>query len=473
MKKKLYIQGEWIEGERHKDLLSPHSLEKIAEIPLATREQIDSALESAYSQRKTMANLTSLERSEILSNLVDLLKKNRSKAAEIISNESAKPIKYSLAEVDRTIETYQFAAEEAKRVTGEMIPMDAAKSGQNRLGYTLREPIGVIAAITPFNFPMNLVAHKVGPAIASGNPIVLKPASQTPLSAYFLAELLEEAGMPKGAFNVITGSGSEIGDQIVTDSRVSMVTFTGSSAIGMEIQKKAGLKKVALELGSNAGLIIDQDADLEKVVPKCVSGAFSNQGQVCISLQRIYVHENIADEFIERFKSNTEQLRVGNPLDQETDISALISPNDADRIMNWVNEAVEEGAELIAGGEKSGNAVLPTIIKNVPSDSKVSRMEVFGPVANINLIKDADEGIEMINDSRFGLQAGIFTNNIQTAMKASRKLEVGGVIINDIPTYRVDQMPYGGVKESGNSREGIKYSISEMTETKLVVWNNE
>lgn len=471
MKKKLYINGEWVESEQYADLFAPYSEEKIAEIPLPTMEQVDSAIDAAYNTREVMASLTAYEKAEILEKLVNLLKENRLKAAKIISLESAKPLKFSLGEVDRTIETYKFAAEEAKRIHGEMIPLDAAKNGADRLGYTLREPIGVIAAITPFNFPMNLVAHKVGPAIAAGNTVVLKPATQTPLSSIFLAELLEEAGIPKGAINVVTGSGRLVGDRLVSSSKVSMITFTGSPEVGIGIRNKAGLKKVALELGSNAGLIIDEGVDLEKIIPKCVVGAFSNQGQVCISLQRIYVHENILDSFVEKFKEATEKLVLGDPLDEKTDLSVLISKKDLERAKAWIDEAIEEGGKVLTGGEIKDRFLLPTVIVDAQSHSKVSCQEVFAPIVTINPIKNVDEGINFINDSRYGLQAGIFTKDIQTAFKASKRLEVGGVMINDIPTYRVDQMPYGGVKESGNAREGLKYTIEEMMEMKLVVWN--
>ncbi|GAB3042302.1 aldehyde dehydrogenase family protein [Virgibacillus ainsalahensis] len=473
MKKSLFINGEWIRSESYANLLSPFSGEKIAEIPQASEEQVDAAINAAYENRKVMKDLTAFQRAEILENLVNLLKENRFDAAKTISLESSKPIKLSLGEVDRTIETYKFAAEEAKRISGEMIPMEAAKSGANRLGYTLRESIGVVAAITPFNFPMNLVAHKVGPAIAAGNTVVLKPASQTPLSAFFLAELLEKAGLPKGCLNVVTGRGRVVGDRLVSSEKVSMITFTGSPEVGISINNRAGLKKVALELGSNAGLVIDDGIDLDNIISKCVTGAFSNQGQVCISIQRIFVHENLFEEFLKKFKEQTEKLILGDPLDENTDVSSLISQQEQERARDWVNESSQEGAEVLTGGEVHNNILTPTIITGAYSNSKVSCQEVFAPVVTVNPIKDVNEGIEHINNSRYGLQAGIFTRDIQTAFTASKRMETGGVMINDIPTYRVDQMPYGGVKESGNAREGIKYSVEEMTEMKLVVWNQE
>jgi acyl-CoA reductase-like NAD-dependent aldehyde dehydrogenase len=471
VKKKLYINGEWIESKENLDLIAPFTGEKIAEIPQASIGQVDLAIEAAYAKRSIMATMPAYKRAEILENLVQLLKKNKQLAAEIIALEVAKPIKIALGEIDRTIETYKFAAEEAKRIHGETIPMDAAMGGIGRIGYTLREPIGVIGAITPFNFPMNLVAHKVGPAIASGNTIVLKPASQTPLSAFFLAELLDEAGLPKGALNVVTGSGRIVGDRMVSSKKVSMITFTGSPAVGIGIRNKAGLKKVTLELGSNAGLIVDKGVDIDKIIPRCLIGAFSNQGQVCISLQRIYVHRDLYVEFVRKFVEETKKLVCGDPLIPETDISALISSQDLIRSTKWIEEAVSEGAKIAVGGVVEGNVLLPTVILDAKSHSNISCQEVFAPIVHINPISSVEEGIEYINDSKYGLQAGIYTNDIQTALISSHKLHVGGVMINDIPTFRVDHMPYGGVKESGTGREGLKYAVEEMTEMKLVVWN--
>lgn len=473
MERKYFVNGEWRSSEKYAELYSPHTKELIAKIPQATREEVDEAIEVAYGAREKMAALTAFERSAILEQITQLFIIHREEAAKIISLEASKPLKYAYGEIDRTIETYKFAAEEAKRLTGEMIPMDAAKNGADRFGYTIEEPIGVIGAITPFNFPQNLVAHKVGPAIAAGNTIVLKPASQTPLSALFLAELIEQTALPKGAFNVVTGSGREVGDALVESDKVKMITFTGSPAVGKGIRNKAGLKKVALELGSNAGLIIDKNVDLSKIVPKCVMGAFSNQGQVCISLQRTYVMDEIFDEFIEQFSEMTKKLVVGSPFDESTDISAMIAASESERALEWVEEAVEHGAEIITGGKIENDVFQPTILKNVNAISKVACQEVFAPIVGVSRISSIEEGIEAINHSDFGLQAGIFTNDIQTAFKASKLLEVGGVMINDIPTYRVDQMPYGGVKDSGTGKEGIKYAIHEMTETKLVVWNNQ
>lgn len=471
VKKQLFINGEWIDAGNFVQLTSPYSGEVIAEIPSATEQEVGFAIESAYKSRDVMAKLPAHRRAAILEKLADLLNEKAEEAARIIALESAKPITTAKGEVARTVSTYQFAAQEARRIYGETIPLDAAPGGEGRIAYTVREPLGVIGAITPFNFPMNLVAHKVGPAIAAGNTIVLKPASQTPLSAYFIAELLQEAGLPAGALNVITGSGRVVGDKIVTDDRVKMVTFTGSPAVGIGIRNKAGLKRVTLELGSNSGLIIDEGVNLDKIISRCVTGAFSFQGQVCISLQRVYVHEALYEDFVEKFVAAAKQLKVGDPLDPNTEISALITPADMTRSLGWIEEAKEQGATIALGGFAEGNILVPTVILDAAPTMKVSCREVFAPIVVINKVKSAAEAIELINDSRYGLQAGIYTNNIHTALDASEKLHVGGVMINDIPTFRVDQMPYGGVKESGFGREGLKYAVEEMTEMKLVVFN--
>jgi acyl-CoA reductase-like NAD-dependent aldehyde dehydrogenase len=471
IKRDLFINGEWMKAQQYISLTSPYSEEVIGEIPSATEAEVDLAIEAAYSKTKVMAKMPAHRRASILEKLVSLLEERAEEAARIIALEAAKPITTAKSEVARTIATYKFAAEEAKRIHGETLSLDAAPGGENRVAYTVREPLGVIGAITPFNFPMNLVAHKVGPAIASGNTIVLKPASQTPLSSYFLAELLEEAGLPPGALNVVTGSGRIVGDKLVTDERIKKITFTGSPAVGIGIRNKAGLKRVTLELGSNAALIVDERVDIDRIIDRCVTGAFSFQGQVCISLQRIYVHESLYDPFVEKFVSATNQLQIGDPLDPKTDVSALISKGDVERTLSWIQEAKGNGAEIAAGGSAKGNILLPTVLLNVDPAQKVSCQEVFAPIVLINKVKSVDEAIEFVNDSRYGLQAGIYTENVHTALNAAEKLHVGGVMINDIPTFRVDNMPYGGVKESGAGREGVKFAIEEMTELKLVVWN--
>lgn len=471
MKKHLYINGAWKEASEYTVLKSPYSGQPIAEIAVASGQDVREAIEAGAAALATMAQMPAHRRSAILYEVAATLQERLEEAAAIVAAEAGKPLAAAQAEVLRTVETYRFAAEEAKRIHGETLPLDAAPGGEHKVAYTVREPLGLIGAITPFNFPLNLVAHKVGPAIAAGNAIVLKPASQTPLSALFIAGLFERAGLPAGALNVVTGSGRTIGDLLVADERIKMITFTGSPAVGIGIRAKAGLKRVTLELGSNSALIIDEGVAVERIVPRCVTGAFSFQGQVCISLQRIYVHESSFDTFVEQFVAATERLKLGDPLDPATDVSALISANDTARVLDWIDEAKRNGARVVAGGRVEGRVLRPTVITDADAALKVSCQEVFGPVVVINAIRSVEEGIACVNDSRFGLQAGIYTNRLDTAMEAARKLHVGGVMINDIPTFRVDHMPYGGVKESGVGREGVKYAIEEMTELKLVVMN--
>lgn len=471
MKKHLFINGEWVEAKRYTPLIAPYSGEEIVQVAAADEDEVEQALEAAYQARITMAKMPSHQRATILENVARLLDERKEEAAKIIAMEAAKPITIAMGEVQRTIQTYKFAAEEAKRIHGETLPLDAAPGGEGRVAYTVQEPIGVIGAITPFNFPMNLVAHKVGPALAAGNTVVLKPANQTPLSAYFIAELFHEAGLPAGALNVVTGSGSLIGEKIVKDERVNKISFTGSPAVGIGIRNKADLKRVTLELGSNAAVIIDKGVHLDKIIDRCVTGSFSFQGQVCISLQRVFVLEEMYDSFVEKFIEKTKQLKIGDPLEPSTDISALISPKDVERTLTWIDEAKQNGAKVAVGGTVEGNVLMPTVLLEVDPSQKVSCQEVFAPIVLINKVETVNEAIALVNDSRYGLQAGIYTENIRTALDAVENLHVGGVLINDIPTFRVDHMPYGGVKESGIGREGVKYAIEEMTEKKLVIFN--
>ncbi|ANF96917.1 aldehyde dehydrogenase family protein [Paenibacillus bovis] len=473
MKKDLYINGVWTPAQSYTALYSPYSKEQIAEVAEANAEEAKQAITAAYEARDTMRNMPAHRRAAILEKLAQLLQERSEEAARLIATEGSKPLSAARGEIARTIETYKFAAEEAKRIHGETIPLDAAATGEGRTAYTVKEPVGVVGAITPFNFPMNLVAHKVGPGIAAGNTIVLKPAEQTPLSSLLLAELLEEAGLPAGALNVVTGDGKTVGDVIVTDERVKALSFTGSPAVGISIRARAGLKKVTLELGSNSGLIIDADTDIAGIMDRVVSGAFSNQGQVCISVQRIYVHEQIYDHFVKQFVEKTAQLKMGDPLAEDTDVAAMIAPKEQQRAIEWINEAVEQGAEIAYGGKVENELLLPTVLLNVQPQSKIACREVFAPIVMINRVSGVDEAIAAVNQSDYGLQAGIYTKQLDTAFRAVHQLEVGGVIINDIPTFRVDHMPYGGVKQSGTGREGIKYAMEEMMETKLVVFKHQ
>ncbi len=473
MKKDLWIGGEYKKASSYMELRSPYNMEVLAEIGIAQAEDVLAAISAAQQAQALIEEMSAFKRAEILEKVAQFLKDDREQCARLIALEAAKPLKAARTEVDRTIMTYTFAAHEARRIHGETVPMDAAPGGEGRLAFTVREPLGVIAAITPFNFPMNLVAHKLGPVIAAGNSVVLKPASQTPLSAFRIADYFHRAGLPAGALNVVTGSGSKIGDVLMNDGRIKMITFTGSPEVGSYIREHSGLKRVTLELGSNSALIVDDGVRIDNVIPRIVNGAFAFQGQVCISIQRIFVHENIFEVFVEHFIRETQKLKLGNPLDESTDISAMITRGDVQRTKNWVDEAVKNGAELRLGGSSEEGIFRPTVLVNVPLNEKISCEEVFAPVVHINSFREFNEAINLVNDSKYGLQAGIFTNDIHKALQAAKKLEVGGVMINDIPTFRVDQMPYGGVKMSGMGREGIKYAVEEMTELKLISFKTE
>ncbi|NOU67130.1 aldehyde dehydrogenase family protein [Paenibacillus sp. LMG 31461] len=470
MKRHLFINGQWKEAARYEALCSPYSGEWIADVGHANEAETDEAIQAAQAAAPVMAQMPAHERTTILNKVAELLEKRKEELARLVALEAAKPLKTARGELARTIQTYKFAAMEASRIHGETVPLDAAPGGEGRLAFTLRKPLGVIAAITPFNFPFNLVAHKVGPAIAAGNTIVLKPAGQTPLSSLMLAEIFQEAGLPNGALNVIPGPGSVVGEKLVRDSRVKAVTFTGSPAVGIAMKNKAGLKRVTLELGSNSALLIDKAYEItDELISRCVLGAFSYSGQVCISIQRIFVHELHHDDFMSRFKAQVEKLIIGDPLDETTDVSALISEKEVRRMQDWVDSAVAKGAVVITGGKELNSRIYPpTILTNVAADEPVSCEEVFGPIVTVSSFTSLDQAIQDVNHSRYGLQAGIYTNDIRAAMRAAEQLEVGGVMINDFPTFRVDNMPYGGVKESGFGREGIRYAVEELTELKFI-----
>ncbi|MGD9948215.1 MAG: aldehyde dehydrogenase family protein [Desulfobulbus sp.] len=466
-----YVDGQWLSTERTMEVINKFTGEPFATVPLAdgalTEKAIASAKKAYQSFRKTPAHL----RSAILDKAVALITAREEEIAKVISQEVGKAWKFSINEVQRSAETFKFAADEAKRLHGETIPVDASRFGENRFGYFIREPLGVIGAITPFNFPLNLVAHKVAPAIATGNTIVLKPASATPVSAIILAEILEEAGLPPGVFNVVVGPGGEVGDAIVVHPDCRKITFTGSPAVGGQIVRKAGIKKVTLELGSNSATIIEPDADLEKAAARCVVSAFANSGQVCISLQRIYVNRQCLDQFASIFVEKVKTLKVGNPLDKDCDVGPLISLTEVERIDGWVREAVAQGAVVATGGKGEGRVYQPTVLTQVTEDMKIMCMETFAPVVSIVAYDTFAEVIDLVNASEFGLQAGVYTNDINKALQAVDDLDVGGVMINDTATYRVDHLPYGGNKLSGLGREGIRFAMEDMTNIKMVMIN--
>lgn len=444
--------------------------EVIANVAKASKEHINQAVSTAL---HTFNNdqLTPYQRYEILKRASDILKDRKEEVALTLAREVGKTITDARGEVDRAIQTLILSSEEAKRIEGEVLPISASPGAENRVAYTIRVPIGVIAAITPFNFPFNLACHKIGPAIASGNAVVWKPASNTATSAYHLIEILKEAGLPSGYVNLVCGSGAEVGEWLLEDERIGKYTFTGSAEVGRQIKEKSGLRPVSLELGNNSPNIVHHDADLDLAAKMCVLKGFNTAGQACISVQRIYVHSNIYDEFLEKLKEVTEKLKVGNPLDEETDIGPLISKSEADRVMVWINEAVSQGAKVITGGRQEGSIITPTILSEVNHDMKVVCQEVFGPVLTVTPYDDLDLAIEQSNNSNYGLQSGIFTTNINVAMKAVKSFQTGGVIINDASTFRADAMPYGGIKDSGIGREGPRFAIEGMTYLKTVVMN--
>ncbi|MEK5488961.1 MULTISPECIES: aldehyde dehydrogenase family protein [Lysinibacillus] len=465
---KLWMNGQWQDAKESYELTSPYSGEVIAQVAKASIQDVERAIEGAQQAFQSFKKTTAYERAEILYKVVEIMRQRKEEFAEILALEAGKPIVAGLAEIDRTIATYQFAAEGAKQSKGETVPMDAAPGAGDRIGWTKREPLGVISAITPFNFPFNLVAHKLGPAFAVGNTVVLKPATQTPLSAIVMAEIFREAGLPDGALQIVTGSGGELSDTLVTHPYVKKVTFTGSSKVGLSIKEKVGLRKITLELGSNAAVIVEPSTPIHKIVSRCVSGAFNFAGQVCISLQRIYVHSSIIDEFTEAFVEETKKLIVGDPLDTKTDVSAMINSNEVERIRAWVEEAQEQGAVIATGGEFTERTLTPTVMTNVTADMKIVCQETFAPIVSIVSYETLDDAIRLVNESDLGLNAGIYTNILSDALYAADELQAGAVIINDIPTFRVDNMPYGGVKMSGYGREGIKWAIEEMSDMKFI-----
>jgi acyl-CoA reductase-like NAD-dependent aldehyde dehydrogenase len=466
---KLLIGGEWIENGSTMPVLDKYSGEVIGTVPAAGPEIVEKAIAAAHAAFPSYSRTPAHKRSAMLAKAVQLLDRHREEIAALICREAGKAWKYSIGEVGRGMETLQFAAEEAKRIHGETIPLDASPTGEGRMGFYLRCPVGVVAAITPFNFPLNLVIHKVGPALAAGNTIVLKPASTTPLTALRLGEILHEAGVPAGVFNVVTGPGSTVGDRLVTDPRVSKVSFTGSPPVGEAIIRRAGLKRVTMELGNNSGTIIEPDANLDEAVPRCVMSAFANSGQVCISLQRLYVHHSIAAELTRRFLDATAKLKVGNPLDKDCDVGPMIDEKEAERAEAWVREAVAEGARVLMGGRREGAVFTPTVLADVRPEMKVMCIEAFAPLVSIYTYESFEEAVQMLEDSPYGLQAGIYTKDIGKALYAVDRINTGGVMINDTSIFRVDHMPYGGNKLSGLGREGVRFAIEEMTNIKMVV----
>jgi acyl-CoA reductase-like NAD-dependent aldehyde dehydrogenase len=465
--RKLLIGGEWVETGDWVEVRSPYSGEVVGRVAKAGAAETKRAIDAA--EQAMREPLPAHKRAEILVRVVSGLARRHDEIARQISDEAGKPMKAARVEATRAMSTYTFAAVEARKLAGEMVPMDAAQAGEGKLAFTLRRPIGIVGAISPFNFPLNLVAHKLAPALAAGCAVVLKPAGQTPLSALLLAELEEEAGLPPGWLSVVTGPSSEIGDVLVEDERIKAITFTGSGAVGWGLKERASRKKVNLELGNATPVIVTADADLEVAAAAMAANAFSFAGQSCISVQRLYVERSAYDAFVESFLPRVEALNLGDPADEETDVGPVIDEDARERILEWIEEARAGGAEILTGGEEQDGLIKPTVIANAAPELKVSCDEVFGPVVTLNAFDSLDEAIELANSTRYGLQAGIFTSRLDTAMRAGQELEFGGVIVNEAPTFRSDQMPYGGVKDSGNTREGPAYAVRELTEERLVV----
>ena len=465
----MYIGGEWVSSDVHFDVKSPFDGNLVGRVPVATPSQVSAAIEAAAKAYESFSLSTSFSRYSILKNTAELIQQNGEMLARTITSENSKIIREARGEVARAVDTFVIAAEEAKRIHGETIPLDAVPSGAGRVAFTQREPIGVIAAISPFNAPLNLVAHKVAPAVAAGNTVVLKPASATPIIALKLAELMEKAGLPKGVLNVITGS-SKVGEQLISDPRVVMVSFTGSPEVGRHIREVAGFKRFTFELGSNSAVVIDDGTRMAEAVKRCVEGGFAHSGQVCISTQRILVQRAIEKEFVKKLTEAVGRLKVGNPFEESTDVSALITNKDVSRLLEWIDEAKSTGARVATGGRKEGNAIIPTVLTDVTPRMKVFSEEVFGPLVAVTAYDQFQDAINLVNASRFGINAGVYTNDVGKALKAMREIKAGAVLINDVPSYRVDHMPYGGVKESGLGREGLKFAIEEMTELKLVIF---
>ncbi|RWZ55302.1 aldehyde dehydrogenase family protein [Halobacillus fulvus] len=467
---KLYINGEWTETDEQLDVLNKYTQETYAKVSKASEKEVDAAIDAAE-QAFRNHSMPPYERYKVLKRVSEFLQENKEELAKNITMEAGKPLKQARTEIDRATQTFELSAEEAKRIHGEGVPVEAAPGSENRMAFTIKVPVGVVGAISPFNFPINLVAHKIAPAIAAGNAVVLKPASKTPVSAIKLAELFEQAGLPKGFFNVVIGSGSTVGNQMMEDSRINLYTFTGSAKVGLMLKQNTGLNKLVLELGNNSPVIIDKEADIEAAAKNVAAKSYAFAGQVCISVQRIYVHEEVREEFHNHFIQAIGELYVGDPNDPNTDVGPMISEDEAKRAEEWIEEAKQNGAEVLHGGTREGALLHPTVLSNVNPDMKVVCEEVFAPVVSLIPFSDMKECIQEVNQSKYGLQGGIFTQNIDTAFYAARNVEVGGLMINDSSQYRVDLMPYGGVKGSGWGKEGPKYTIEDMTEERLVVMN--
>jgi glyceraldehyde-3-phosphate dehydrogenase (NADP+) len=466
----IYLAGRWVESPDVLEIANPANPAEITGATYnATPEQYEEAVRAAEAAFAVTRKLPAYERSRILRAISDGIRARRDELGRLIALEAGKPIRDAMVEVDRAAFTFRLGAEESERIGGEVMPLDLLASSKGRTAMTRRFPIGPIAAISPFNFPLNLAAHKLAPAIASGNPIVLKPPSKDPLVMLAVAEIIDGIDVPPGMVSILPMT-RELGDRMVEDDRFKLLTFTGSPSVGWRMKARAGRKKVVLELGGNAGVIVDPTADLDWAVRRILVGAFTYAGQVCISVQRMYVHEDVWAPFMERFVAGAAALKVGDPLDPATDLGPMVDAAAASRTQRWVDEAVELGGRVLLGGRADGNYYPPTILTDTPVTAQVCSNEAFAPLVVVSPFRDFSDAVHQINDSSFGLQTGVFTNDLRNAWTAFEDLEVGGVVLNDIPTYRIDHMPYGGVKDSGHGREGLRYAIDDMTEIKILVF---
>ncbi|RIK28419.1 MAG: aldehyde dehydrogenase [Anaerolineae bacterium] len=468
MEYKLLIDGQWTGNGNLLEVKNKYDGKTIGVLPISSAEDVNKAIDAAERAENVMADMPAHKRADILLKTAALIRERFEELSKTIAAEAGKALKFARAEVDRAQSTFTIAAEEAKRLHGETIPLDAVPSGEGFFGFWTRRPVGVIAAISPFNFPLNLVAHKVAPALASGNTLVLKPAEKTPLAAVKLCEILMDAGLPAGALNLVNGAGAVVGEMLVTDPRVDKITFTGSPVVGQRILSIAGIKKVTLELGNTSPVVVAPDADLDFVAKRCAVGAYYNSGQVCISVQRIYSEKKVYEPFTEKFVKASEAMVVGDPLDERVDVGPMIDIKEADRIESWVNEAQGDGAKVLTGGKREGAVYYPTVLTNVEPDMKVVAEETFGPVASIISSDDFESALQQANDTKFGLQVGVFTNDVNRVFKAIKRLNFGGVIINDTPVFRADHMPYGGNRQSGLGREGLRFAMEDMTNIQMV-----
>jgi acyl-CoA reductase-like NAD-dependent aldehyde dehydrogenase len=463
-----FLNGNWNTHGREAVVTSPYDHSVLAVISEAGSDDVEVAIESAVQAFAITRKMTSQQRADVLHKIVEGITARREEFARTICQEAGKPIRTARVEVERAIYTFQVAAEESTRIYGEYIPLDTLESAAGRWGLVRRFPLGPVFGITPFNFPLNLVAHKVAPAIAAGCPIILKPAPQTPISSFLLAEIVQESGWPEGALAVMPLSNDDAGI-LVADDRIKLLTFTGSAAVGWQLKSRAGKKRVTLELGGNAGVIVHSDADVQYAAQRCVAGGFSYGGQTCISVQRILAHEAVFQKFTEQLLNGVRKLKSGDPMLETTDVPPLIREQDAVRVVEWIDEAVQSGAKLLCGGKRKGALVEPTVLTDTTPNMRVNCAEIFGPVVTVESYETFDEALSSVNNSVYGLQAGIMTHDARLIQTAFEELEVGSVIVGDVPTFRVDQMPYGGVKDSGLGREGLRYAIEDMTERKLLV----